>query len=48
MITFKLSLLSRFIQDPGCKQAVLKGTHRGRPSKQFLAKSLAWSEISIN
>ena len=25
---------SRFIQDPGCRRAVLKGIHRGRPSKQ--------------
>ena len=36
---------SRFIQDPGSRTAVLKGTYRGRPSKQVLTKSLAWSEI---
>ena len=44
----KLPWLSRVIQDPGCRRAVLKGTHRGRPSKQFSTKSLAWSEISLN
>ena len=26
----------------------MKGTHRGRPSKQLLTKSLAWSVICIN
>ena len=26
----------------------MKGTHRGRPSKQLLTKSLVWSEICIN
>ena len=32
----KLCWHSRFIKDLGCRQAVLKGTHRRRPSQQFL------------
>ena len=39
---------SRFIQDPGCKPEVENETWSRRLSKQFLTKSLAWSEISIN
>ena len=40
--------ITHHLKDPGCRRAVLKGTHRARPSKQFLTKSLAWSEISLN
>ena len=39
IITCKLCWCSRFIQDPGCKRAVLKGTHGRRPSKQFFTKA---------
>ena len=47
METF-LDSQSRFIQDPGCKPVVDKETWSPPPSKQFLTKSMVWSEISLN